>query len=376
MSDFAIVITGAMLFIAYVNGANDNFKGVATLFGSGVTDYRKALWWASGTTVAGSLTSLFLATRLVSVFQGKDLVPSFLIESPSFLAAVILGAAITVFVATLKGVPVSTTHGLTGALMGGGMAAVGFNLSAGTLFYSFLFPLLLSPLIAVVLSIAIYPLLSAWLHFADVDKQTCVCVGNEMVPASVTPEGCMLSSSAHSLGIVVDHERQCVARFTDWVWGINVQKLLDYSHYLSAGAVSFARGLNDTPKIVALGLATNALGLESSIGFVAIAMILGGLINARKVAQTMSKRITTMEPAQGCLANMVTSGLVICASLWGLPVSTTHVSCGSLFGIGMANRQASWGVIRTILLAWVLTLPIAALSAGVIYILFTQLAWV
>jgi PiT family inorganic phosphate transporter len=74
-----------------------------------------------------------------------------------------------------------------------------------------------------------------------------------------------------------------------------------------------------------------------------------------------------MEPDHGFVANIVTSFLVIFASRWGLPVSTTHVSCGSLFGIGIANGQANWGVIRTILFAWILTLPLAAASAGLIY---------
>lgn len=66
--------------------------------------------------------------------------------------------------------------------------------------------------------------------------------------------------------------------------------------------------------------------------------------------------------------------LVIFASKWGLPVSTTHVSCGALFGIGIVNGQAHWGVIRTILLAWVLTLPFAGISAGVIYMALSELA--
>ncbi len=96
-------------------------------------------------------------------------------------------------------------------------------------------------------------------------------------------------------------------------------------------------------------------------------MALGGWVSAKKVAEVVSKRITAMDPDQGFLGNLVTSFLVIFASKWGLPVSTTHVSCGALFGIGVANGRARWGVIRTILLAWVLTLPIAGLSAGLIY---------
>ena len=57
-----------------------------------------------------------------------------------------------------------------------------------------------------------------------------------------------------------------------------------------------------------------------------------------------------------------------------MPVSTTHVSCGSLFGIGIVNGRAQWGVIRNILLAWVLTLPLAGVSAGLIYMLLSRLA--
>jgi PiT family inorganic phosphate transporter len=149
--------------------------------------------------------------------------------------------------------------------------------------------------------------------------------------------------------------------------------VIDAGHFLSAGAVSFARGLNDTPKIVALVLVANALDLSWSIILVALVMALGGLFSAREVAETVSKRITAMEPDQGFIANLVTSFLVILASKWGMPVSTTHVSCGALFGIGIANGQAHWSVIRTILFAWILTLPIAGVTAGLIYGILSRL---
>jgi inorganic phosphate transporter, PiT family len=369
----AMLIIGAMLFVAYANGANDNFKGVATLFGSGVADYHRALWWATATTLAGSVAAVFLATRLISVFQGKGLVPDNLIQSPDFLASVVLGAAITVMAATRIGMPISTTHSLTGALLGGGVAAAGFHLNVGTLFQSFFLPLLISPLIAVALSFLLYPLFRAALRCAGAGQQTCVCVGNEVVPAMVTPEGHTLSSAWGPLRVIVGQEARCVQRLTGSMLGINVQRLIDYGHYCSAGAVSFARGLNDTPKIVALGIAAGALGLEGSIGWVAILMAAGGLLNARRVAETVSKRITAMEADQGFLANLVTSFLVIFASKWGMPVSTTHVSCGSLFGIGAVNGQAQWGVVRNIVLAWVLTLPFAGISAGLVYILLSRM---
>ena len=65
----AAFILFATLFLAYVNGANDNFKGVATLFGSATTDYKKALWWATVTTFLGSVTAIFISAKLITAFS-------------------------------------------------------------------------------------------------------------------------------------------------------------------------------------------------------------------------------------------------------------------------------------------------------------------
>ena len=74
----------AAIFLAYFNGANDNFKGVAALYGSGITTYRRALGWATLTTGAGSLVALGVAGLLLRKFTGKGLVPEGLTESPDF----------------------------------------------------------------------------------------------------------------------------------------------------------------------------------------------------------------------------------------------------------------------------------------------------
>ncbi|HXI50008.1 MAG TPA: inorganic phosphate transporter, partial [Candidatus Saccharimonadales bacterium] len=116
-----ILLFLAICFLAYSNGANDNFKGVASLFGSRTTNYRTALSWATVTTGAGSLAAIFLAQALLKKFSGKGLVPDALTTQPQFLLAVALGAGGTVILATLLGFPISTTHGLTGALVGAGM---------------------------------------------------------------------------------------------------------------------------------------------------------------------------------------------------------------------------------------------------------------
>src|SRR5713226_1824838 len=110
-------------FLAYSNGANDNFKGVASLFGSRTCSYRTAITWATFTTVAGSIAAIFLAQSLLKKFSGKGLVPDALTTQPEFLLAVALGAGATVILATWFGFPISTTHGLTGALVGAGVVA-------------------------------------------------------------------------------------------------------------------------------------------------------------------------------------------------------------------------------------------------------------
>src|SRR6266568_3241043 len=107
-----------VLLVAYSNGANDNFKGVATLYGANVADYRKALVIATSATFAGCVASVFVADTLVQAFSGKGLVPDAVATSPTFVLAVATGAGATVMLAALLGFPISTTHSLTGALVG------------------------------------------------------------------------------------------------------------------------------------------------------------------------------------------------------------------------------------------------------------------
>jgi len=362
------MIVAATVFIAYANGANDNFKGVATLFGSGAASYRKALAWATITTFAGSVAAFFLAGRLVSVFQGTGLVPPELSESAPFVAAVVLGAALTVMLATRIGMPISTTHSLTGALFGGAWLAVGFDLGFDALAVNFFMPLLISPLCAVAIAAVGFTLVSRVFERSGLNRENCLCV-EARTGAMATSGGALFVETAPALRVIVDREVACAQPQSRTIWGINGAKLLDAGHFLSAGAVSFARGLNDTPKIVALGLVAGALDLGGFVVAVAATMALGGLFHAGTVAQTVSKKITGMERDHGLWANVVTSCLVIFASGWGMPVSTTHVSCGALFGIGIANRRARWAMIRTILMAWVLTLPTAALLSAGVYLL-------
>ena len=363
----------ATCFLAYSNGANDNFKGVASLFGSRTCDYRTAISWATITTFAGSILSILLAQTLLKKFSGKGIVPDHFVGSEYFLLAVAIGAGLTVIVATLTGFPISTTHALTGAIIGCGFVAVGSRVNFSALAKGFVLPLLLSPILAIAGAGILYILLRALRIATGVTKEWCICVGTEeKIVAMAQPSSVFALRSVGSITtLTVDEQENCRERYAGSFLGIGSQQIMDACHFLSAGTVSFARGLNDTPKIVALLLLWKTLDPERfrGWGFAAVAttMAIGGLLNARKVAETMSKKITTMNHGQGFTANLTTAILVVLASLFGLPVSTTHVSVGSLFGIGLTTGKANLPMTGAIVLSWLVTLPCATIAAAATY---------
>jgi PiT family inorganic phosphate transporter len=364
-----ILLLLGVCFLAYSNGANDNFKGVASLYGSKTAGYRTAIGWATVSTFAGSVAAIYLAQSLLKKFSGKGLVPDSLAGSEYFLLAVALAAGLTVILATLTGFPISTTHALTGAMVGSGWVAVGPQVNLGVLGKAFFLPLLLSPLLAVALGATLY-LVFRWTRLRlGITKEWCICVGEEQrVVAMPQPSSVLaLQAVAPSLTACVAEQSLCTQRYAGRFLGVGSQQAMDAAHFLSAGVVSFARGLNDTPKIAALLLVLPALGDRWSLLAVAVAIAVGGLLSARRVAETMSHKITGMNHGQGFSANLATGLLVTTASVFGLPVSTTHVSVGALFGIGLTSRQADLRVVRNILLSWFVTLPCAAALGALVY---------
>ena len=352
-------------FLAYSNGANDNFKGVATLFGSGTTNFKRAINWATLTTLSGSISAIFLANELVKNFSGKGLVPNEFIEMPIFAISIAFGAALTVFIATKVGMPISTTHGLVGSLFGAGVIAVGSQFNFEKLGSTFLMPLIVSPLMAAVVSFLAYLVFRLVRKKMGVTKSSCICINEKQSMPKI--ENANLALEITSGLELTTCKNGSTETYDGKLLGISSQQLLDNLHYLSSGIVSFARGLNDTPKIVGLLLIFNTLDIKYTMLIIAIIMSVGGLMNSKKVAITMSEKITPMNSGQGFTANLVTGLLVTTASIHGLPVSTTHVSVGSIFGIGTVTKKADYKMIGKIVLSWVLTLPMAAIVSALLF---------
>lgn len=361
-----LAVAGLAVLLAWANGSNDVSKGIATLVGSGVANRRVAVLWGALWTFAGSLAAAFASQALVATFSGSGLLAA-PVTGPAFFSAISVGALLWVAFASRTGLPVSTTHAIAGALAGTGIAAQG----AASLHWAFLarkvaLPLALSPVVSVLLVSALYPLLRSGVRRFET---YCLCIERRELVA-VAGAGMAMSSSVPSAMVAPAAECESAPAITARLSAV------DALHWLSAAATSFARGLNDTPKIVALGVgATAALGASPAWLYVAIALAMaaGGLIAGFRVVETLACKVTMMTPGEGFAANLVTTVLVGAASVVALPVSTTQVSSGAIIGIGLHHGSAiRWRTVREMALAWLVTLPVAALMGGLAFLLLSR----
>ena len=364
-----------VMSLAYANGANDVSKGVGTLVGSGLTTYRRGLTWGTLWTVAGALVAIVVSVRLVRTFStGLLITPP--ADADVFPLAVAAGAFGWVIFASRVGLPVSTTHAMTGAIVGTALASAGVTgVRWPLLVTSVALPLGLSPLVAGLVAYLLHLVSAGPLSRAS---RYCLCVKTRptsLVPASASVT--MLSASQSSVAVVstptvvVGEVVNCEGATVSTRVG-----LTDAAHWGTSAALSFARGLNDNPKIVALGLGAAAtLGLDSLWIFVAGAgaMGLGSYLYGRRVTNTLAERVTEIDPLEGLSASAVASSLVLLASFIALPVSTTHVSTGAIVGSGLRSgpRTIRWRTVSSLMAAWIITLPVAGLLAAGAWILMT-----
>ena len=363
MNGALVSLLAVAAFLAAANGANDAGKPVATLAGSRATSYRGALLWGTLATVAGALASSVVAVGLARTFAS-----GFLFDAAGGggreATAAAIAAAVWVCLATWRGRPVSTTHAIAGALIGAGIASGGAAMVKWAALVPKVFiPLALSPLAAAALGAALHPLVERGMRRW---RGACLCVGvaqgrlaTEMALNASGPSF-LVAPSLPTARVGSDPE-ECRSPRT---MAITVRPV--HLHWLSAGLTSFARGLNDAPKIAALSLPLMVAGgawKGASFVIVAIAMGLGSILGGARIARTLGEKIARLEHHEALGANLATSILVLAASPLGLPVSTTHVATGAITGAGLSTgaRGVSWGVLRDIVIAWMVTLPVSAL---------------
>lgn len=374
-----VLILAAGIFIAYVNGANDVSKGIATLAGSGVTSYRRAIFWGSLWTGIGGLAAFSLAKALLTTF-GKGVFAAGTNPTFAVAVAIILGAGSWVALATRTGLPVSTTHAIVGAMTGVAAWAYGVHgVNWGALVSKIALPLALSPVASIVVTIVLLRILQL---FPGKDASAdCLCA--ELEPAEQMELAAAGAAGVQSTTLVMAPPQLHLTLAPAEACAVERPRAfrvtVDHLHWLTSGATSFARGLNDAPKMVAILLPAAALSgtaftsLPASFVAVTLGMVVGSLIGGNRVTGVLAEKVTRMNHQEGFLANLVTAALVGSGAFFGLPMSTTQVSGSAIMGVGLRSRQSiHWGTVRNMLLAWLITLPASGAFGILIYLLIRR----
>lgn len=344
--------------LAFANGANDVSKGVATLAGTGRTSYRNAIAWGTLWTFAGGLASLVISVGLVTAFT-TAIVSAEVLSLAAFPLSVAAGAAGWVIFASITGLPVSTTHALTGAIVGVALMAGGAESVRWWIVLSAIAaPLALSPLISAGLG---YGMHAAAARLSP----ACVCVQEHSFPGTVGADG---TAAGAPVTRIVFSTCTCAAG----AQGLSRPGPVEGGRFMPAGvlhwgaaaALSFARGVNDTAKIAAIAaFGLTALHADLWVAFLltAAAMTIGSYAAGLRVTRTLGDRVVRMDHDTGLAASFVSAALVLGASMYALPVSTTHVATGAIVGAGLRQDPAAvrWRRVGGLVSAWIVTVPFA-----------------
>lgn len=364
---WGLLVMMLAFLLAFANGANGNGKGVATLVGGRLISSAGAIRFAAVTTLMGSISSIWVGIEIARKFQGDGVVSVAMSESLAFPVCIAIAAGVTVLIATCFCMPISTTHAIVGAIVGMGLA--GGDLVEGGLWNKFYYPLLLSPLLAVFFSSVLLGMAQSLCQAIGVVSRPYVCFDGTLLRVEEQADGTLFFVES-GMPLSPQQQEKCIRRYDGKMLGMDAERLINRLHLFSAGAICFARGLNDTPKVAAMVLGCSALPCASCSMVVAFGILGGGLLLAHRVLQTMGREITPMNQGQAFGANFTTALLVIIASFCGCPVSTTHISCGSLFGIGLISMKGNRSVIISIIVSWVATLPVSACIGALCWMLF------
>ncbi|WP_010485512.1 inorganic phosphate transporter [Pseudomonas sp. S9] len=160
--------------------------------------------------------------------------------------------------------------------------------------------------------------------------------------------------------------------------------MFSWMQVFTACGFAFSHGSNDIANAIGPFVAilevlrTGAIGSEAAIPTAAmvtfgVALIAGLWFIGKEVIQTVGHNLTALHPASGFSAELAAAAVVMLASVMGLPVSSTHILIGAVLGIGLVNRQTNWSLMKPIALAWVITLPAAAVLAAVAFLALRSL---
>lgn len=326
MVETSIWILAIVVFLAlafdFINGFHDTANAIATSVSTRALPPRTAILMAAVMNFLGAITF----TGVAKTIGGSVADPATLDNGIEIVIATLIAAIIWNLATWWLGIPSSSSHALIGALAGAVFVGAGSSSVNWSGFIKIVEGLILSPLIAFAIGYIVMTILK-WI-FAK--------------------------RSPH-----------------------NVNKGFRTMQILTAAIQSFTHGTNDAQK--AMGIITFALvaaGVQDTLDVplwvkisAATAMALGTSVGGWKIIKTMGTKIFKIEPINGFAADISAASVIFTATLTHLPVSTTHAITSAILGVGSAKRfrEVKWGLAGRIVIAWVVTIPIAAILSGIIF---------
>jgi len=312
----AVVILA--VFFDYINGFHDTANAIATSVATRALQPRVAIVMATAFNFIGAFAGTAVAKTIGSGLVDENT------STQGVIAAALIGAIAWNLLTWYYGLPSSSSHALIGGLFGATLISAGTGaFKVQGILEKVLFPMVASPLIGFFVALGLVVLLF-WL-FRGAPRRPMTTIFRRL-------------------------------------------------QIVSAGFMAFSHGSNDAQKT--MGIITLALfsgGVISSVDvpwwvivIAATAISLGTAVGGGRIMHTMGHRVVKLEPVHGFAAETTAATVIITAAHFGMPVSTTHVISSAIMGVGSARgvRGVRWGVARSILLAWVITIPAAAAVAA------------
>ena len=323
-----VVLVLAVVF-DYANGFHDTANAIATSVSTRALRPHYAILMSAAANFIGALTGTAVAKTIAA---GIAATPSG-DGGQIVVAAALVGGIVWDVVTWRLGIPSSSSHALIGGLIGAAIAATGVQaLNLVGIFDKVIVPLILSPILGVVVGFAVMVLL------LNLFKRS--------------------------------HPRRLNDRF---------RRL----QVLSAAYMAFSHGSNDAQKtmgIVTLALVAGGVLAEPVVPFwviimAATAMAFGTAAGGWRIIRTMGQRVVKLDPVHGFAAETTAATIIVGASAFGMPVSTTHVISSAIMGVGASDRLSAvrWGVAGNIVIAWILTIPASAAVSWVAWEILSRI---
>jgi inorganic phosphate transporter, PiT family len=317
-----VAVLALAIAFDYINGFHDTANAIAT----SVTTRALKPSWAIAMSAVANFTGALIGTEVAKTV-GAGLIDTN-VESQTVIAAALVGAISWNLLTWRLGIPSSSSHALIGGLLGAALVSAGIgSWQMDGVLGKVLLPLVASPLIGFVAGLLLMALTFNVFRRA--------------------------------------HPGRLNANFRRF-------------QVVSAAFMAFSHGSNDAQKT--MGIMTLALvtaGIQTTfdpplwvILTAASALSLGTAAGGWRIIHTMGTKVVKLDPVHGFAAETTAATIIIGASQLGMPVSTTHVISSAIMGVGSSDRfkTVRWGVARSIVTAWVLTIPASGLTAGVAYL--------